>query len=300
MSDEANNVVQAAIAAATAMTQNINAGARLALIPNGYKLADLEKYLPIPQRKRGNVQVHTVGSLVQYVNRHKTGSTQIYANMEPPRFVAVIDDHADNNYEFGAGFGEHRVSYAPPLSPEWKTWMGSNGCKFTQEGFALFLEQNVVDVMKPVAGNLLDIARTLQATTGAKFRSGVNLSNGSVQITYEEEVNGSAGHEGKTTIPEEFVLGIPVMQGGPRFEVTAKFRYSIKQGVLSLSYDLVRPHKVIEAAVEDIVKAIQATDTPVAPSAKVDDHGVIVSQAPTPDAGTGIAVLYGVPRNSQE
>lgn len=296
---EQKNVIDAAVAAATAMTQGLKDQA-LVLVPAGYQLQSLEQFGAVPTRKRGNLTLHTAGSLIQYVNRHKTASTQVYAQLQPPVFVAIIDDH-DAQVDGGSPhFGDHRVTYAPPLSPEWITWSQHSGKAFTQEDFALFLEQNVLDVQAPASGALLEIARTLSATTGAKFRSGTNLQNGAIQITYEEEVNGTAGVEGKTQIPEEFLLAIPVMQGGPRFGVTAKFRYKIKQGVLSLSYDLVRPHKVVEAAVAAVVELIEATDRPVAGPDVTDKETGAITRGTTPAAGTGIQVLYGVPRAAQK
>lgn len=255
-------------------------GQNLLLVPERMKVVDLEKYGIAPSRKRGNVVLETVESLVQYVNRHKTEATQVYATMEPPSFVAVIDDH---NFD-AAGFGDHKAIYRAPVSKEWTIWKANNGKTMGQEAFALFIEQNVLDVHTPAAGQMLEIATSLKATIGAKFKSGQNLGNGSVSFGYEETVEGTAGREGKTAIPEEFTIGIPVFQGGPLFAITAKFRYRIAQGVLTMWYDLVRDHKVMEAAVKDLVAHIEAPAT----AEPVGDRPAVV--------GTGIKVLYGKPR----
>ena len=290
MSEQYDNILKTALIHLAGNAAPIDVGSeKLLAVPKDYNLLSLEKHMPAPTRKRGTATLTTVASLVQYVNRHKTSATQVYAQLEPPKFVAVLDDHDTE----GTGFGQHRAEYVPPLSKEWGIWNGHNGKRISQEDFALFLEQNVLDIHAPVAGAMLEIAQSLSATSGSKFKSGKNMGNGDIQFSYEETTEATAGREGQTKIPEEFTLAIPVFQGGTRFEVTAKFRYRLTGGNLSIWYDLLRPHKVIEAAVLDIVESIEAPDSPVAPPAVEGEP-----QAPTPAPGTGIKALHGTPRSN--
>lgn len=59
-------------------------------------------------------------------------------------------------------------------------------------------------------------------------------------------------------IPEVFKIGIPVLEGGPRYSVQARLRYRIDGGALVMWFDLLRPHKIIEDAVLAVWKDIEA------------------------------------------
>ena len=106
----------------------------------------------------------------------------------------------------------------------------------------------------------LEEARTLEAKKKVNFASSLRLSDGSTQFTYEEDVQGSA-QKGQLQVPEVFVLAIPVFENGDLWRVEAQLRYRIADGgKLTIWYELVRPHKVIETAVKEL-RATIATET---------------------------------------
>ena len=60
-------------------------------------------------------------------------------------------------------------------------------------------------------------------------------------------------------MPEVFALGVPVFENGDRYRVEARLRYRIADGgKLTLWYDLLRPHKILEDAMRFQWKAIEA------------------------------------------
>jgi hypothetical protein len=60
-------------------------------------------------------------------------------------------------------------------------------------------------------------------------------------------------------VPETFALGIAVFEGGDRYHVEARLRYRIADGgKMTMWYDLLRPHKVLEDALSFVWKAIEA------------------------------------------
>lgn len=224
------------------------------VIPADYKVVDLERLLPAPTRKRAKVTLAQTGAFIDYYLKHRVGSqSQIYSTTEPPRFVAVLDDHG----EFAPGWREHLAYYNCTLAAEWETWVKANKKPMTQTDFAQFIEDNLPDIVDPVAAEMLEISRTLEAKKKVNFASGVRLSNGGVQFTYEEEVQGTA-QKGNLSVPEIFGIGIPVFHGGPRYKVEARLRYRIGDGgALSMWYDLVRPHKIIEDAALEVWQEIE-------------------------------------------
>jgi uncharacterized protein YfdQ (DUF2303 family) len=101
---------------------------------------------------------------------------------------------------------------------------------------------------------MLEVATNLQATTSAQFGSAMRLSNGAAQFKYHEDITASAGG---FEVPEQFCIAIPVFQNGPTYLIHARLRFRLTSGKLQFWYDLVRPHKVIEAAAADITAIIK-------------------------------------------
>ena len=52
-------------------------------------------------------------------------------------------------------------------------------------------------------------------------------------------------------LPELLTLSIPVFENEAPRELTARLSYRIKEGRLSIWFELVRPHKLVEAAFRD-------------------------------------------------
>ncbi|OZA15697.1 MAG: hypothetical protein B7Y05_02935 [Polynucleobacter sp. 24-46-87] len=221
-----------------------------AVVPDGYRMESIEHTLPIPTRKRGRVTLNDAKSFIAYFKKHNMASS-IYGTLNPPRFLAVFDDHERDQ----AGWREHTAEYQCPLSPEWETWVHNNKRSMKQSDFAQFVEDNLPDIVDPSGADMLEISRSLEAKKKVNFASGIRLSNGQTQLTYEEEIQGTAA-KGALQIPEIFSIGIAVLEGGPRYKVEARLRYRIDEGRLAFWYDLVRHHKVLENAVMDVWKEI--------------------------------------------
>ena len=221
--------------------------------PEGYSVEKIEHLYPQPARKRGNVELRDMQSFCRVVKDQANAATRLYGNYTTPSFKAVFNDHGE-----GAGWRDHTATYSCPLSVEWKTWTGANKRAMTQEQFAQFIEDNAPDCVQPDSATMIEIARTLEAKKKVNFASGIRLSNGQSQLTYEEEISGTAG-KGQIVVPEVFSIGIAALEGGPKYAVNARLRYRIAdKGALTMWFDLERPHKVIEDAVREVWQAIEA------------------------------------------
>lgn len=228
---------------------------------------DTEYLLAYPTRKRGNVSLHTPESFCAFVVRHKeTECTTIYASKEDHLFVGVLNDsygalEAGVN---GAQWTDHRAALKLRLTPEWKFWADKDGALMDQTDFALHVENGADEVREPDAATLLELAQTFQAKTDVKFRSSSILASGQRQLQYEENVQASAGLDGKIVVPAELVLGIAPFEGSEPYKVTARLRYRLREGKLSIGYQLVRPHEVLDAAFGDAQQVItEKTEVPV-------------------------------------
>lgn len=249
-----NNVTAAADLGAALSTPRIVGDTSYVVVPSGFHVHDLESMLGAPTRKRGSIAYRDADSFCRAVADQVTGSTRLYGNQQAPSFTAVFNDHAAE-----PGWRDHTATYACPLSVEWKTWTAANKRQMNQEQFAQFIEDNAPDCVSPDSATMIEISRTLEAKKKVNFASGIRLSNGQNELTYEEEISGTAG-KGKISVPETFSIGIAVLEGGPRYAVHARLRYRIAdKGVLTMWFDLDRPHKVLEDAVKEVWQHI--TDT---------------------------------------
>lgn len=244
----------AALAVASAKHQQVDeVSTPFVIVPEGCRVHDLEETLLQPARKQGTLKLRDVDSFVQVVQDQADESTRIYRTVEPPRFVAVFNDHAGT-----PGWGDYRAVYDCPLSTEWRAWKGSDKRSMTQADFAQFIEDNLPDIVEPAAASMLEISRTLQAKKKVAFASAIRLDNGQQQFTYEEKIDGTSGAKGQIQVPEVFTIGVPVFEGGPRYAVRARLRYRISdQGALAMWFDLERPHKIIEDAVAQLKKVVE-------------------------------------------
>ena len=244
----------AKLGVAISTPKNID-GTPYVVVPKGFEVQRLDNFLVAPTRKTGTTTLRDVASFKQFVIQEGNESSRIYGTYNPPGFVAVFNDHMPKGL---AGWRDHKAVFSCPLSPEWKTWSGSSKKHMSQADFAAFIEDNLPDIAQPPAADMLDISRTLEAKKTVNFASGVRLSNGQNEITYEEEISGTAG-KGRLTIPEVFTIGIPVLENGARYAVDARLRYRIGEGKMVMWYELVRPHKIMEDAIKEVWTDIQNT-----------------------------------------
>jgi len=220
------------------------------VIPEGYKHVDLTKAIeaaaPTPARKKGTVALGDVASFTKYLcDQAHTDHCYIYADMETRMLTAVINDHMAG--EESAGWRDHRAVYTAELSREMAKWLEFDGKTMDQEQFATFLEDNIADVVEPSGETLLQVALTLQATTGVDFKSHRRLDNGQVQLGYTETTTATAGADGNLTIPRDFTIGLRVFRSAIEgYRIKARLKYRLGGGKLKFWYELDRPQNAIE------------------------------------------------------
>lgn len=239
-------------------TQVVPAGASV----QTFDLTELEQaYADHPHRKRGTVHVQDALSFVEYVAKHRLPQTEVYADLARQKLVAVVNAHSesvpDQAEEGPAGHGDHRVSLELIHSDEWKLWSDKDKTWLDQGAFAAHLEDNAINVVDPDAATMLEISESLQVSSSIEFKRSERLSNGVINFQYEETQGARAGHTGDLEIPGAFVLAIAPFVGSEPVEVTARFRYRIRNGDLALSYALLNAGDIARQAFLDQVDAVR-------------------------------------------
>lgn len=220
------------------------------------RIEHLEQRFEAPARKVGLVSLHDEASFIEYWKAQKTAASRIYATLTPARFLAVFDDHTD-----APAYRGHRAEYVPVFSKEWTVWTNQSRQEFKgNDKFAMWLEDQLPDIVRPDGGRMLEIALNFRVNQNASFSNAVRLEDGNADLTFANNVDGSARvGSGKVKIPEEFDIEIPVFAGlgAPKYKFTARFRYRLSSGALSLWYELIRPHKVVEEAFQKSLDTIR-------------------------------------------
>jgi uncharacterized protein YfdQ (DUF2303 family) len=235
------------------------------VLPAGAELKPLDRPAS-PFRRKGIVALDSADSFIEYFHRHKIDlSTNIYGRLEPARFTALFNDHRldDNEQRRSiAGWRDFGCAYAPKFSREYNVWYSQNAKKFEgNEEFAIWLEDNLCDVVSPTSGHLLELALNFRVNSNAAFSNPVNLTDGSTEFQFTHVVeNQSAGRSGKLAIPSEISIAIPVFEGRDAsvYQFDARFRYRVSGNRLSIWYELIRPHKVVETAFFDMIDKIES------------------------------------------
>lgn len=221
-----------------------------------------------PTFRKGTVKLDDGKSFIAYVARHGTENTAIYARQSPAVFVAVIDEHpaagpaaADGGVNAAKvpespSWREFRAEFTPSLSEEWDTWASMDRKHFeSTEKFAYFLEDNLPDIVDPPGAELMQVALNFRVNQAASYSNAQRLSDGHIEMAFQNTVEGSATTSaGKIKIPEAFRIEVPVFAGIEcrTYSVDARFRYRLTTAGLKLWYELVRPHKVLEKAFNDL------------------------------------------------
>ncbi|KRB73465.1 DUF2303 family protein [Noviherbaspirillum sp. Root189] len=237
------------------------------LVPQGFTHVEItsaiEKAHPAPYRKRGTVALSSIESFNEFVkDQRRTEGSYIYADPEARTLTAVFNDHEYGDRSTDAGWRDFRAVYTAELSREFNTWLKNNKQPKEQEEFAVFLEDNIADVVEPSGESLLAIALTLQAKTEVNFNTSRRLDNGQVQITYTENIDARAG-AGSIEIPREFAIGCRLFKNGDGYKIRARLKYRLGGGKVKFWYELDRPENVIEDAFTAYVEKAKETGVKV-------------------------------------
>ncbi len=249
---------------------------------NSYSVVDLkaeaEKFRDRPERRKGAAKAFTLDSFIDLVNRHKDDGSAVFAQITdaPPSMLGVIDYH---ELDHSPRFGKHTISYAFPISPEWKAWTSKNGVALSQLDFAQWIEDHIAELTTPSEEEKQTYSELLQRAFGAPHEIAqlsrglaINIENavtdirtlqsGEAQIKFEEK---HTGHDGKPLkIPGLFLLAIPLFIGGAAVCVPARLSYRKGGSGIVWFYQLYRPELALrDALLLDLDRVRDETGLPV-------------------------------------
>lgn len=228
------------------------------VVPEGFQILDLASTAERPDRTRANPTFWDVASLVAYGNRFNAGfendtNTVVFGDRSTTKVTAILDYPTAE----GPDWAQHRATLTMRRSPEWTAWTNSNKKQFEQEAFANLLESLAPDIVEPDAATVLEVALSLESHTCVAFKAGFTQKNGAKILQYSEDMTATAGATGSLKIPDKLVLNVKIFEGDELpSRVEAFFRFRVTNSKLVLFYELIRPERVVEAAFEQVLKAV--------------------------------------------
>jgi uncharacterized protein YfdQ (DUF2303 family) len=252
---EAGVVAALAARAATPHLLEDSAGVQHLVLPEGSRsleLADPRRdahglLKDAPVRIEQQLQLQTVDSLVDYVDRFKGPTTRLFADIAASSIMAVLDYHGPE----APAHGDHKATLVLRHSVEWVAWKAQDGKMVDQQAFARWLEENAGDVVAPLGADLLEVCRDMQATRRANFQKVVRAAGDVERFEYTEGTE--AKGKGSVEVPTKFQLCIPVYFGEPATSLYAFLRWRLGDGDLNLGYQLHRVENVRQAVFQQIV-----------------------------------------------
>ena len=231
-------------------------GPPVILVPKNWDLRALPWHQTNPDRLRAAVHFSDADSFVRYVCRFKIDATQIFCYSDQDGrdvMVAKIDYHDASGLP---NWCEHTATFLPVRTVEWARWLKKDRAPMTQTEFALFLEDNTLDVISPTGAELLQIINQFEVEGGVSYQRIQRLQDGSVRFQFQNESKAAAG---TLAVPEVFILRFPLYQGLDPVEVRARFRYRLAtNGDLKLWFELINPHVVVRDARKQLLAAVAA------------------------------------------
>lgn len=243
--------------------------------PENWSTQFYPSLLKRPLRKTGSTSYTDIDSFLRVIDEQTPpagNESRVYLDVDfvAQKFtaVAVFNDHG-TGLEAQPGWRDHRATFSPRLSEEWKRWNKASGEEMSQVKLAHFLEENIADIVSPAGSNMpsgaevLTFVSKLEETRKVKYGSAVNLQNGMVQLQFVEEGEGAT--RGQLDLFKKFAIGIRPFFGGSGYQLEAFLRYRIDRnnGEIKFWFEIQRPDRVLEDASKEIIDKIVETGEPV-------------------------------------
>lgn len=239
------------------------------LVPPGCKVQveDLERLGPFPRRHKGDRTLHTALAFSSLVNDLKIQAdaeglnvTRIYGDADSCSIVAVFNDDGTDQ----PGWRDHTVKVAVRKTEEWVHWAAKDNHMLSQEDFAEHVEAGLAEIAEPAAADMLELAQTFHAKKGVEFESSTVLTSGQRKLVYKETLTAVAGQRGDLVVPNTITLVLSPFEDSDPVRVTARLRYRLVEGHLTIGYKMDRPKIVLRDAFAAICSVVEfSTGLPV-------------------------------------
>lgn len=225
-------------------------GAPILVVPTGYDVESLERFLPKPLTIKSSLTFSDAGSLIEYVLGFSLANARLTASKNAIK--VVIDAHQDGQ----ASHESHTASFPIVLDEDFVRLQKANRAWISQESFADFMSDLTPFIQKPSAAEVLELAQELRGNTAVKWKHGKKLKDGATAVEYVEETTTSNAH-GSIEVPAGIEFNLPIFKNGAYMNLYGELRFRVSQQE-GLKFQLVfrRLDDVIDQGIRDQAKVV--------------------------------------------
>lgn len=238
-----------------------------------------------PKRRRGAASFTKIEGLIDHINRFKDADSAIFAadDRSKPSLTAVLDYHRAGA-DASPRFGVHRSVFRFSLSDEWTAWTRANKAPMPMAKFAAFLEDRIIEVIDPSAGDplpeelqkyialrggkvatgakLVELSRGMHVFENAVVGETVNLASGEGVIEFRSEHVDAKGRP--LNVPGLFLIAIPVFRHGDLYRIAARLCYRKTGEGLVFWFELWRADQAFDDAFANACERVRTeTELPL-------------------------------------
>jgi hypothetical protein len=234
-----------------------------------------------PQRRKGTIVVHDLGSFIAATNRDSDDGSVIFANVGDRKVTAILDFHeARNPGPAAPRWGQDRIEYGFTLSPQLTAWLRASGAPMDQRAFARLIDDRIGDVggappdpslaadfakrrgiTFASVTDLLVFTRMIAAKSTVDSTDVYDDSTGGSSIQYKKRNDVTMPDGSPVAVPAAFVLAIPILcgLGATVFNVAVRLRYDIDDKRIAWRVELNAMEQYVLAAIEEALVVVRKT-----------------------------------------
>lgn len=248
-------------------------GRPLAVVPEGYKLTDLEQFGDIPHRTRREANMSDARSFYEYIERFKDSASVVFVSPSIENIgrnsviaTAIIDyDQADV-----PGWGQHRVNLLAKPSIAYATLQSLHNKLIAQPDFARIIKELARFATSPQPADMLEISQNLVLSAKGDFMNISDEISGSLNLSYKVKVTAAVNsptEQRALLVPEFFDFQMPLLEGADAQPIRCEFMYRVPESAeakLNLGLRIVDKAYIEKDALDAVVAGIRdATQLPV-------------------------------------
>lgn len=144
---------------------------------------------------------------------------------------------------------------------------GAAAAEDTEDGDERYIPRSALYKLRKLrfasADRVVQLAQSIEVAVDGKAKSGFNPRTGERMIEFEEE-HTTASKGRRVTVPEFFLLSVPLFEGEAPTLIPVRLQYRVKGGSVEWTATLVEWKRVIRLAVADVAAQVgEATGLPV-------------------------------------
>lgn len=251
------------------------------LLPKGMEAQSVQKFLEeqreTPKRRTGTINLTQTESFVEIVHRFKNANSTLFAHALiadqsiEASIEAIFDYHPISEDVKDAENCGHRAKYEFPTTKQFQDWLAQNNQPMTQIELAHFMVQRVMEMTTPTENDkaqieslkpkfadpvdILELSRDLEIYSQEAVTQRNTLSSGEREIKFTTQHTDAGGNA--ITIPDFFVINIPVFEGSAPQRILVQLFYRKKDTGLVWWYSMYRIDRALELSFQNTCKTVQ-------------------------------------------